>query len=61
MQRKLIYRQWLLFIIFFVLGLWSLVRVFTDTDGFQFMPFVFSVLQILASLLLLKWNIFDYS
>lgn len=59
MLKKAVYRQWVLFIIFFVLGLWSLVRVFTDAGGFQFVPFLFSVLQILASLLLLKWNIFD--
>ena len=57
MQKKLIYRQYILFIIFFVIGLWGLVRVFTE--GFLFIPFLFSVLQIMASLLLLKWNIFD--
>ncbi len=53
------YRQYILFIIFFVIGIWTLVRVFTDTGGFQFIPFLIGVLQILASLLLLKWNVFD--
>lgn len=57
MQKKFRYRQYVLFIIFFVLGLWGLVRVFTT--GFEYIPFLFSVLQLLASLLLLKWNIFD--
>ncbi len=57
MQKKMIYRQWVLFIIFFVIGLWGLVRVFME--GFQFIPFLFTILQIMASLLLLKWNIFD--
>lgn len=59
MQKKAVYRQWVLFIIFFVLGLWSLVRVFTAAESFQFVPFLFSVLQIMAAILLLKWNIFD--
>ncbi len=53
----MIYRQWILFIIFFVIGLWGLVRVFME--GFQFLPFLFTILQITASLLLLRWNIFD--
>jgi hypothetical protein len=57
MPKKLIFRQWLLFIIFFAIGLWGLVRVFME--GFEFMPFLFSLLQIMASILLLKWNIFD--
>lgn len=57
MQKRMIYRQWTLFMLFFVIGLWALVRVFTE--GFQWMPFLFSLLQIGASILLLKWNIFD--
>ena len=59
MQNKLFYRQWLLFVIFMIIGIWSIVSSFTYIGGFLLTTFFIGIVQILASLLFLKWNIFE--
>jgi len=58
-RKKFLYRQWLLFIIFLVIGIWSIVSSFTHAGGFLLSSFFIGIVQILASLLFLKWNIFE--
>lgn len=59
MKKKFLYRQWFLFIIFLVIGIWSIVSSFTYEEGFLMVTFFIGIVQILASLLFLKWNIFQ--
>lgn len=59
MGKKFRYRQWLLFVLFFVIGIWGIVTAFTHEESFLVMTFLIGIVQILASLLFLKWNIFD--
>ncbi len=59
MRNKFQHRQWLLFIIFMIIGIWSIVSSFTHAGGFLLATFFIGIVQILASLLFLKWNIFE--
>ena len=59
MRKKIQYRQWILFVILLVIGIWSIVSSFAYDGGFLLTTFFIGVVQILASLLFLKWNIFE--
>ncbi|MEW5921295.1 MAG: hypothetical protein AB1796_10215 [Bacillota bacterium] len=57
MSRKNLYRQWILFILFFTTGIWGIVSAFTFADGFLTISFIIGIVQLLILLLFLKWNI----
>ncbi len=59
MRKKFLARQWLLFVILLVIGIWSIVSSFTHAESFLLAPFFIGIFQVLAALLFLKWNIFE--
>ncbi len=59
MRKKFQYRQWILFVILLIIGVWSIVSSFTYDEGFLLTTFFIGIVQVLASLLFLKWNIFE--
>lgn len=61
MQKRSLFKQWILFILFFIIGIWAIVTSFVHDESFLPAVFGIGVVQILLSLLLLKWNIFEGS
>lgn len=59
MSKKFRFRQWILFILFFIIGICSIITAFTHEPGFLLMVLFIGIVQILVSLLFLKWNIFE--
>ena len=59
LRKKFQYRQWILFVILLIIGVWSIVSSFTYDEGFLLTTFFIGIVQVLASLLFLKWNIFE--
>ena len=61
MQKRSLFKQWILFILFFIIGIWAIVTAFILEEGFLPAVFGIGVVQLLVSLLFLKWNIFEGS